>query len=65
MTDPIQNALEKIRKLADEAKTNEEKYYHLESSEAVNHFHTMNLAYRIALEVLEKEIYMWRRNWND
>ena len=56
MTDPIQNALKKLRRLTDEAKENEEKYYHLGASESANHFNTMNLAYRIALEVLEKEI---------
>lgn len=56
MTDPIQNALKKLRRLADEAKENEEKYYHLGASESSNHFKTMNIAYRIALEVLEKEI---------
>lgn len=56
MTDPIQNAMKKLRKLIDEKEADAKKYYHLEATEAVNHCKTMALAYKIALSKLEEEI---------
>jgi hypothetical protein len=56
MTDPIQNALKKLRRLIDEAEADAKKYYHLEATEAANHCNTMALAYKIALSKLEEEL---------
>jgi|21_taG_2_1085346.scaffolds.fasta_scaffold287350_1 hypothetical protein len=56
MTDPIQNAMKKLRRLIDEEEANAEKYYHLESTDAENHCRTMALAYKIALSKLKEEI---------
>ena len=56
MTDPIQNAMKKLRKLIDEAEADAEKYYHFESPEAQEHCKTMALAYKIALSKLEEEL---------
>jgi len=55
MTDPIQNAMKKIRKLIDEAEADEEKYYQMESPKAQEHCKTMALAYKIALSKLDRE----------
>jgi hypothetical protein len=52
----IKNALKKLRRLADEAKADAEKYYQMESPEASKHCKTMALAYKIALSKLEEEI---------
>ena len=56
MTDPIQNAMKKLRKLIDEAEADAEKYYQMESPKAQEHCKTMALAYKIALSKLEEEI---------
>jgi hypothetical protein len=56
MTDPIQNAMKKLRRLIDEEEANAEKYYHLEATDAENHCRTMALAYKIALSKLKEEI---------
>ena len=56
MTDAIQNALKKLRRLVDEASADEEKYYHLGATEAADLFKDRKLCYKIALQALEEEI---------
>jgi hypothetical protein len=52
----IKNALKKLRRLADEAKADAEKYYNLENPELVDMMKTRELAYKTALSKLEEEI---------
>ena len=56
MTDPIQNALKKLRRLIDEAEAEEKKYYHMGAPKMVDLFNTRKLCYKIALQTLEEEI---------
>jgi hypothetical protein len=56
MTDPIQNAMKKLRRLIDEEEADAKKYYNMEATEAAKLCNTMALAYKIALSKLEEEI---------
>lgn len=52
----IQNALKKLRRIVDEAKADQEKYYNLENPKLVEIMKTREISYKIALNILEKEI---------